>query len=474
MSRPFLHPLDIISFLIESDGRTSNTLLVKQFSSFLQGNDDVAVTNKNILKSVTGHVATLRRQGTRDVGELDNTRVTGKVIVMRNKYGGKSAEDVWSSLILSLPMDEITRLTPTHDDNDNITEEGDDEETITHPASVQHSNMEDDDELEEEDEPQARTIPDIVVEDVHGETEDTREISVSPEFIETSTYDLYDRRTDLEEDIKAIPTIEDIDMKEFNEAEMRQDEIKKFDKTSSVKDLANNFNQIASSSSLSLSDHLQVRTQEEKSEIKSRRRPQSVVVDKCVPLTPEGKAWLRAAMRGDYQTLARLARGQEDLVHVRDPATGYKAIHWAAKHGNEDVIKLLAGTYGQDPNVKTRGGYTPLMLAAQTNRHSTYDLLVNTYAADEMIRDYSGRTSAQYLDQKHWNIPGVPPRMELSHDIEGLDEDDVDTGVRKSRRQVARSATHHFLKEFRDSMRDVRGSFREQWMRPKSVPDNPY
>ena len=94
MSRPFLHPLDIISFMIESDGRTSNTLLVKQFSSYLQGSDDVAVTNKNILKAITGHVATLRRQGTHDGAEQDNTRVTGKVIVMRNKYQSKSAEDL--------------------------------------------------------------------------------------------------------------------------------------------------------------------------------------------------------------------------------------------------------------------------------------------------------------------------------------------------------------------------------------------
>ena len=48
-------------------------------------------------------------------------------------------------------------------------------------------------------------------------------------------------------------------------------------------------------------------------------------------------------------------------------------------------------------------------------------------------------------------------------------EDDVDHGSgRRSRRQVARSATQMFLREFRDSMRDVRGSLRENWLRPKS------
>ena len=37
------------------------------------------------------------------------------------------------------------------------------------------------------------------------------------------------------------------------------------------------------------------------------------VSDSVSPLSKEGRAWLAAAMRGDYQTLARLARahGQE-------------------------------------------------------------------------------------------------------------------------------------------------------------------
>ena len=55
-----------------------------------------------------------------------------------------------------------------------------------------------------------------------------------------------------------------------------------------------------------------------------------------------------------------------------------------------------------------------------------------------------------------------------------MDDDECDGGsVRKSRRQVARAATHHFLRDFRESMRDVRGSLREQWMRPKSSSDFP-
>ena len=37
----------------------------------------------------------------------------GKMIVLRNRFQGRSAEDVWASLILSLSLDEISKLTRT-------------------------------------------------------------------------------------------------------------------------------------------------------------------------------------------------------------------------------------------------------------------------------------------------------------------------------------------------------------------------
>ena len=41
-----------------------------------------------------------------------------------------------------------------------------------------------------------------------------------------------------------------------------------------------------------------------------------------------------------YNILAYIAR-------TREPATGYTALHWAAKQNNTDIVKLLAGTYEQ-------------------------------------------------------------------------------------------------------------------------------
>ncbi|KAL1457064.1 hypothetical protein WDU94_001737, partial [Cyamophila willieti] len=72
------------------------------------------------------------------------------------------------------------------------------------------------------------------------------------------------------------------------------------------------------------------------------------------------------------------------------------ALHWAAKHGNTDLVKLIAGTYQADVNVRTNGGYTPLHLAMQFGREEVYNILVQVYGADPDIRDYSGRKPRQY------------------------------------------------------------------------------
>ncbi|RZF47144.1 hypothetical protein LSTR_LSTR005222 [Laodelphax striatellus] len=76
------------------------------------------------------------------------------------------------------------------------------------------------------------------------------------------------------------------------------------------------------------------------------------------------------------------------------------ALHWAAKHGNEDVVKLLAGTYKVEVNAVTNGGYTPLHLAMQFGHEEIYNLLVQVYGADPNLRDHSGRKPRQYQTNK--------------------------------------------------------------------------
>ncbi|KAG9435617.1 ankyrin repeat domain-containing protein SOWAHB isoform X5 [Apis mellifera carnica] len=76
------------------------------------------------------------------------------------------------------------------------------------------------------------------------------------------------------------------------------------------------------------------------------------------------------------------------------------ALHWAAKHGDENIVKLIAGTYKdyiKSVNETSNGGYTPLHIAMQFDHENIFNLLVQVYAANQEIRDYSGKKARQYL-----------------------------------------------------------------------------
>ena len=83
--------------------------------------------------------------------------------------------------------------------------------------------------------------------------------------------------------------------------------------------------------------------------------------------------------KGDYQTAAKMLTENPKLARHRDFTNGYTGLHWAAKHGNLDMVKLLAGTYQANVNVKSHGGYTPLHIAAQHNHQEVFDLLVQVF-----------------------------------------------------------------------------------------------
>jgi len=113
-------------------------------------------------------------------------------------------------------------------------------------------------------------------------------------------------------------------------------------------------------------------------------------------LDPKSKDWMMKAMKCDYPVLNKMAQENPALVRRKD-MNGYTALHWAAKHGNLECVKLLAGAYKTEVNIKSNGGYTPLHLAAQFGRQEVYDVLIRTYNADGNIRDHSGKKPMQYL-----------------------------------------------------------------------------
>ncbi|KAL5020899.1 hypothetical protein ScPMuIL_000054 [Solemya velum] len=108
-----------------------------------------------------------------------------------------------------------------------------------------------------------------------------------------------------------------------------------------------------------------------------------------VTLDAEEKEWLVISASADYHPINGMLLRNPALVKFKT------ALHWAAKHGKPEVVKLIAGKPGI--NVNQRSGYTPLHIAAMQGHEDLIELLVQVYKADSNIRDYSGKKAKQYL-----------------------------------------------------------------------------
>ncbi|KAM9785594.1 uncharacterized protein ACB057_013958 [Neosynchiropus ocellatus] len=137
----------------------------------------------------------------------------------------------------------------------------------------------------------------------------------------------------------------------------------------------------------------------------------------AVALDPVEKEWIYSAAGARVPQLTQLLREDPSLAHKKT------ALHWAAKHGNQDMAALVAEA-GADVNTKSicifsssavflgcagpgnlQGGYTPLHIAALHGHQHILDLLVRTYGAKENLRDYSGHLAGHYLNIKEAECP---------------------------------------------------------------------
>ncbi|XP_041802339.1 ankyrin repeat domain-containing protein SOWAHC [Chelmon rostratus] len=119
----------------------------------------------------------------------------------------------------------------------------------------------------------------------------------------------------------------------------------------------------------------------------------------AVALDPIEKEWIYSAAGARVPDLSQLLRQDPSLANKKDFTSGFTALHWAAKHGSEDMATLVANA-GADVNTKSHGGYTPLHIAALHGHRHILDLLIGTYGAKENLRDYSGHLAFHYLNIK--------------------------------------------------------------------------
>ncbi|XP_027198934.1 ankyrin repeat domain family member sosondowah [Dermatophagoides pteronyssinus] len=128
---------------------------------------------------------------------------------------------------------------------------------------------------------------------------------------------------------------------------------------------------------------------------------------------PLKKRWIIASSNCDYQELVSLLKQDPELCRYCDCIMGYSALHWAAKFNKPEIVKLMAGTFKADPNVKSFSGSTPLHIAAQFKNDNIMKMLIYHYDANPDIRDNYGKKAHQYLPKKtnEFNVQSLSNRQ---------------------------------------------------------------
>ncbi|XP_036303875.1 ankyrin repeat domain-containing protein SOWAHC [Pipistrellus kuhlii] len=163
-----------------------------------------------------------------------------------------------------------------------------------------------------------------------------------------------------------------------------------------------------------------------------------------VTLDPLEHAWMLSASDGKWDSLEALLTCEPGLLTKRDFITGFTCLHWAAKHGRQELLAMLVNFANKHQlpvniNAKTSGGYTALHLAAMHGHVEVVKLLVGAYDADVDVRDYSGKKASQYLSQSI--------AEEIKNLVGALDEDDGEsaTGSGGGRWRLSKVLPSHLI-----------------------------
>ena len=153
-----------------------------------------------------------------------------------------------------------------------------------------------------------------------------------------------------------------------------------------------------------------------------------------------------SASRNDGHVLTKILQGEKSgerkhLLYLRDPGSGYLALHWAAKYGNGRMLDYFLGEHRMSPDVRTRGGYTPLMISAIHGHNIVYKMLLDKFKANPDLRDFSGRKASDYLSASFLDDGEAIGEDDLPRVVLAHPHDSVDFGIQKKPPKVKRGQT---------------------------------
>ncbi len=109
---------------------------------------------------------------------------------------------------------------------------------------------------------------------------------------------------------------------------------------------------------------------------------------------------LRICREGQREQLRNILNYEKDVLKyfmIRTPK-GYTAIHEAVDAEQPDIVQTLL-LYGVSPNIRARGGLTPLHLAASKASEGCVRALVDN-GADITLKDDFGHEAMHKAEQK--------------------------------------------------------------------------
>ena len=109
-------------------------------------------------------------------------------------------------------------------------------------------------------------------------------------------------------------------------------------------------------------------------------------------MAESGKEFIKAAKKGDLDTLKAHLKGDRALLEARD-IDGSTALHCAAWKGHREVVDFLlkAGADVHAQNSNDHWGTTPLHAAAHANHTAIVQSLIDA-GADVNANDMNGKT----------------------------------------------------------------------------------